>query len=281
MDVVKLLTEQLNSRDTLSTIGKSVGVQPAKVKKVTELGMPALIDALQQNISTESGAKSLSKALDEHKDDNVGDLGGFLSNVDTEDGAKILQHIFGGKNKKVQSNIAKQAGLKTDQVAGILSQLAPVLLGALGNEKKDKGLGTSGISDLLDILSGNISGDGLMKIATNILDADKDGSIADDVGGILGKLFKGVSSTKKVPEPRRPLAPRLPGPRRPQEPRRQRGQKRPPAPRRLSKARRTSEYSPEGLLFLVLSLFSQGSILPGLSLCQGIGPQFHQLVAVN
>ena len=197
MDVVKLLTEQLNSRDTLSTIGKSVGVQPAKVKKVTELGMPALIDALQQNISTESGAKSLSKALDEHKDDNVGDLGGFLSNVDTEDGAKILQHIFGGKNKKVQSNIAKQAGLKTDQVAGILSQLAPVLLGALGNEKKDKGLGTSGISDLLDILSGNISGDGLMKIATNILDADKDGSIADDVGGILGKLFKGGPPPKK------------------------------------------------------------------------------------
>mgnify|MGYP000903930259 FL=1 len=190
MDVINLVTEQINSKAVLGKIGKSVGAKPSQVKKVTELGMPALVQALQRNVSTSEGAAALNKALDQHKDDKVDDLAGFLNNVDVNDGAKMLKHVFAGKDQKVQKNIAKQTGLKTDQVSGIMAQLAPVLLGALGTEKKQKNLDTAGLSDLLDILSGNIDGGRLVKIATSILDADGDGDIIDDVGGILSKLFK-------------------------------------------------------------------------------------------
>ncbi|MDD2282927.1 MAG: DUF937 domain-containing protein [Eubacteriales bacterium] len=195
MDVLNLVTEQINSKDVLSKIGKSVGAKPSQVKKVTELGMPALVQALQRNVSTADGAAALNKALDQHKDDKVDDVAGFLNNIDVNDGAKILKHVFSGNDQKVQKNIAKQVGVKTDQVSGIMAQLAPLLLGALGTEKKQQNLGSSGISDLLDILSGNVSGGGLMNIATSILDADGDGDIIDDVGGILSKLFK-TTATK-------------------------------------------------------------------------------------
>jgi hypothetical protein len=203
MDVLKLVTEQINSKETLSKIGKSVGAKPAQVKKVTELGMPALVQALKRNVSTTEGAASLNKALDQHKDDKVDDLAGFLNNVDIEDGAKILNHVFAGKDRKVQTNIAKQTGLSQDQVSGIMTQLAPLLLGALGTQKKQQNLDMPGISDLLDILSGKVSGDGLMKIVTSILDSDGDGDVFDDVGNILGKLLKGTktkssSKTRKV-----------------------------------------------------------------------------------
>lgn len=190
MDVFNLVTEQINSKDVLSKIGKSVGAKPSQVKKVNELGMPALVQALQRNVTTSEGAAALSKALDQHKDDKVDDLAGFLNNVDMEDGAKILKHVFSGKDQKVQKNIAKQTGLQMDQVSGIMAQLAPMLLGALGTEKKKQNLDTPGISDLLDLLSGKIDSGSLKKIATSILDADGDGDIIDDVGGILSKLFK-------------------------------------------------------------------------------------------
>ena len=193
MDVLNLVTEQINSKAVLGKIGKSVGAKPSQVKKVTELGMPALVQALQRNVGTTDGAAALNKALDQHEDDKVDDLAGYLTNVDIEDGAKILKHVFSGKDQKVQKNIAKQTGLQMDQVSGIMAQLAPVLMGALGTQKKQQNLDMPGISDLLDILSGNIDGGGLMNIATSILDADGDGDIFDDVGGILSKLFKSTA----------------------------------------------------------------------------------------
>ncbi|MDW7739102.1 MAG: DUF937 domain-containing protein [Bacillota bacterium] len=113
----------------------------------------------------------------------------FLKNVDTKDGAKMLQHIFSGNNDRVQNNLARQTGMKKDQVSGVLTQLAPLLIGALGQQKKEQKLDESGISGLLNGLMGQ--GDsGVMGLVTNMLDKDQDGSIVDDIGGMLGNFFK-------------------------------------------------------------------------------------------
>jgi len=190
MDAVKIITEQINSKAILGQLGKSVGAKPAEVKKVTELGLPTLVKALQTNLKTPAGAAALSKALDDHGNDSVENISGFLENVDLKDGAKILKHVFSGDDKKVQNNIAKQVGLKSSQVSGIMSQLAPVLIGALASQKKEQSLGVSGISDLLDILSGQLGGGGLMNIVAAILGTGGGGDILSQVGGLLGKLIK-------------------------------------------------------------------------------------------
>lgn len=193
MDLMRLLKDQLNNPDVLAQLGKSVGADADQVSKLTQLGLPAMLEGLTKNTRTPEGAESLATALDQHKDDSVDDLEGFLNKVNRKDGAKILNHVFADKNNQVKKTLAKETGLKKGQVSGLLTQLAPVLLGALGNQKKEENMDAGGIASLLpslgSLLGGASSSGGLAGI-TSILDADKDGDIVDDLKGFLGKIMK-------------------------------------------------------------------------------------------
>lgn len=136
MDILTMLTKQLGDPKALEQLGKSAGARPDQVEQLTKTALPTLLKTLQQNASSPDGAKSLDKAIDEHKDDKVDDIFGFLQNVDTKDGEKMLQHIFSGKKGAVESELAKKTGLNNSQVSTMLTQLAPLVLGTLGNQKK-------------------------------------------------------------------------------------------------------------------------------------------------
>lgn len=189
MNLMELITGQLNDPAALEKLSQSVGAAPQDVEKLAQMGLPTLVKALGQNASTPEGASALAKALQQHEEDEVENLDQFLGKVDPQDGAKILQHILSGKNQVVQQNLARQTGLKSDQVSGLLNQLAPLLLGALGQQKKQQNLDASGIAGLLNgVLTGG--GNDLMGMASKLLDADKDGDIMDDLGNLLGGVLK-------------------------------------------------------------------------------------------
>lgn len=190
MELLKMVTEQLMDEGMLSKMGGSVGARPEQVKKVAQMGLPALMEAMGRNAKDPDGLSSLLGALDQHQEDDVEDLSGFLNKVDTKDGAKILDHVFGGSKQRVQSNLARQAGMDPSQVSGILSQLAPILLGALGQEKKRGHMGTGSILGLLTDGIGQGGNGGISAMVSGLLDADDDGSIIDDVSELLGGFFK-------------------------------------------------------------------------------------------
>ena len=190
MDLMNLLKDQLGNQNVLQKLGQSVGADAGQVSKLTELGLPAILEGLTRNAQTNDGAASLAKALDQHQDDDVDDLEGFLGKVDTDDGAKILNHVFADKNSRVTGNLAKKTGLDAGQVMGVLSQLAPVVLGALGKQKKEQNLDASGIAGLLPGLGGLLGGGGGKSGIAGLLDSDGDGDIMDDVQGLLGKFMK-------------------------------------------------------------------------------------------
>jgi hypothetical protein len=100
--------------------------------------------------------------------------------------AKILSQVIGGKKEKVQNNLAKQTGLQSGQVSGLLTQLAPMLLGALGNQKKRRQSGANGIAGLLPSLGSLLGGpiQAALSGIASLLDADKDGNIMDDLKGL-------------------------------------------------------------------------------------------------
>lgn len=189
MNLMELISGQLNDPAALKKLSQSVGAAPQDVEKLAQIGLPTLVKALGQNASTPEGASALAKALQQHEEDEVENLDHFLGKVDPQDGAKILQHILSGKNQTVQQNLARQTGLKNDQVSGLLNQLAPLLLGALGQQKKQQNLDASGITGLLNgVMAGG--GSDLMGMASKLLDADKDGDIMDDLGNLLGGFLK-------------------------------------------------------------------------------------------
>ena len=192
MDIFKLLNEQMNDRETLDKLGGSVGAAPDQVQQLAQIGLPALLQALGRNAATSEGAASLASALDQHQDDDVDDLDGFLNNVDREDGAKMLQHIFGGNNAIVENKLAQKTGMEMNQVSGLMAQLAPLLLGALAQQKKQQNVDQSGITDMLGGLLQQSAGskNNFMNMAMDLLDADNDGSIMDDLGGMFKGLMK-------------------------------------------------------------------------------------------
>lgn len=190
MDILNLLLKQVDQKDTLDQLSKSINAKPDQVKKLTEEGLPTLLAALSKNASTPQGALSLSKALDQHKDDNTSDILSFLKGVDTKDGEKILGHILGNKTEKVESKLGASSGLNTTQVNALLAQLAPLVLSQLGKQKqKDVKSNDNPMEGLGKLLSGGQSKD-LMGMAAKFLDSDGDGDIMDDLGKTLGNFFK-------------------------------------------------------------------------------------------
>lgn len=190
MDLYSLINGQLNDKDALNKLGQSVGAEPSQVQQLAQIGLPALLQALGRNAETTEGAVSLAAALDQHQDDDVEDINGFLNKVDKEDGAKILNHIFSGRTDRVQNNLARQTGLQQSQVSGLMTQLAPLLLGMLAKQKKEKNVEPSALPGLLGAFTSQGNNGGMMDLVSNLLDADNDGSIVDDVGNLLKGFFK-------------------------------------------------------------------------------------------
>jgi hypothetical protein len=190
MDILKLILDQVDNQDALNMLGKTVNAKPDQVKKLAQEGLPTLMAALSRNASTPTGAQSLNKALDQHKDDNTSDILGFLKGVDTQDGAKIIGHILKDKTNSVEDKLALSSGLNSSQVNTLLAQFAPLLLAQLGKQKQTQGNNQDNlIEGLGSLLKGGQSKD-LMGLATKFLDSDGDGDIMDDLTQTLGNFFK-------------------------------------------------------------------------------------------
>ena len=150
----------LAAGNNANEIGKQFNVDTNKVTQVITGALPTLIGAMQKNAATESGAASLGKALTSH----LGDTSLNLSSSSLADGGKILSHILGGNSNSVFAALAKQTGTTSSQVSGILSSIAPLLLGLLGKGQKSSNTGLGGLGGLLGGLlggSGSSSNSGL------------------------------------------------------------------------------------------------------------------------
>ncbi len=188
MDMMDLMS-MLSNKENVQKISGQVGADTDKVKKVVDLGIPTIIQAMGRNVQSDDGAQALLNALQQHQEDDVEGMLQNPSAIDKNDGEKILSHILSSKDEQVRMGIAKETGLGKDEVGGILSQLAPLLMGVMGQQQKQQGVGTSGIASLVTDALGKSAKGGMMDIAAQFLDKDKDGSVVDDIGDMLGGMF--------------------------------------------------------------------------------------------
>jgi hypothetical protein len=92
----------------------------------------------------------------------------------------------------VQNGLSQVTGLDAGKAGTLLTLLAPLVMGALGRAKNENGLDAGGLSTLLTGEQENLkqSAPGVMGALSRFLDQDNDGSIMDDVGGMLSKAFR-------------------------------------------------------------------------------------------
>lgn len=198
----------------ISGVAGSTGQDSNKTSSVLTMALPVLMKAMQRNASSPQGAEGLMGALSKHDGgilDNLGDLfgGGVDENV-INDGDKILGHVLGNKQQGVQKVIGEKAGIDAGAVANILKTAAPILMGVLGKQTRQNGVNNAG--DLGGLLGGMLGGNSTQQeqsFLEKILDADGDGSVIDDVagmvlgngnqqksGGLLGGLLGGLFGKK-------------------------------------------------------------------------------------
>lgn len=208
--ILDLLGSDLG-KSIVSGVAGSTGNDTDKTNNVLTMALPVLMKAMQRNAATPEGAAGLMGALqNKHSGGILDNLGGlFGGGVDEDvknDGSKILGHVLGSKQQGVEKIISEKSGLDAGSVANILKVAAPILMGVLGKQAQEKNVSSSnGIGDLLGGLLGGNSADKEQSFLESILDADGDGSIVDDVagmvlggsknkgglGGLLGGLFGG------------------------------------------------------------------------------------------
>ena len=180
----------------LGNLASQVGGNEGEVKNGVMAALPAMLAALGKNAGTEKGAEELNNALEKKHDGSILDnLSGYLSNPDLKDGAGILNHLFGNQTSNVANAVSQSSGLDTNGSMKMLQMLAPILMGILGQQKKQNNLDAKGLGNLTSMLASNFGSEagasGIMEAVTNLLDANKDGNVMDDIMGMVGKFFSG------------------------------------------------------------------------------------------
>ena len=180
----------------IGNLASQVGGNEGEAKKGVMAALPAMLAALGKNAGTEKGAEELNNALEKKHDGSILDnLSGYLSNPDLKDGAGILNHLFGNQTSNVANAVSQSSGLDTNGSMKMLQMLAPILMGMLGQQKKENNLDAKGLGNLTSMLASNFGSEagtsGIMETVTNLLDANKDGNVVDDIMGMVGKLFGG------------------------------------------------------------------------------------------
>src|SRR5690554_2975029 len=98
--------EDLLKQIPVGDIAKQLGVSKTDAQDAIEQVLPTLIGGMAVNAQDDKGAKSLAKALGQHEGKHKS-----LSDVDVEDGERIVNHVFGNKkNDVVKATSAKASG---------------------------------------------------------------------------------------------------------------------------------------------------------------------------
>ena len=198
-NILDLIQSQLSGA-VIEQLSKQVGGNSGETQSAIQSAIPTILKALTNNASTTEGASSLANALDKDHDGSIlTDLMGFISSGnDTNGGSGILKHLFGDKRQNVEQVISQQSGLNSGATSNLMTQLAPIVMGFLGQQKQQGGLDIGGIASLvMNQFTGaraqSSTQNSQLDMITSLLDRDGDGSImneAMDIGkGLLGNLF--------------------------------------------------------------------------------------------
>ena len=195
MDLTSLMGTLL-SGDSVKGLSKATGSSQSDITNVLNAALPMLL----QGISGQAQDKNsgFDKALEQHAQDDVSDLGSFFGGIDLADGAKIIGHLLGGSTESSTKSVAKKTGVSQKDAGNILAAAAPLLMSLLGQEtKKSSGSGNDLLGEIIGAVLENVDlGDvlsallgGSSKKTTKKAAAD-DGFGLDDAVDLLGKLLK-------------------------------------------------------------------------------------------
>lgn len=182
------------------TVARQTGASPDQTQAAMQAALPLLLGALTRNATQPGGLDALSGALNRH-DGSALDAFTQGQAPDTQDGQKILGHVFGGQQTQAAQAVSRRAGIDPQMAMQIMSMLAPLVLAYLSRQKQ--GQGGQGGADLGSVLGGLLGGGaagGLGGMLGGMLGGGAQpqaqtgrapASTGGDLGGLLGSVLGG------------------------------------------------------------------------------------------
>lgn len=191
MSLLDMIQQRLGGQ-AVDQISRKIGADPGTTGNAIDAALPLLLAALARNATAGGQAQSIDTAITQDHDGSVlDDVPGFLNQAESGPGAGILRHVLGARQQTVQTGLGQATGLDPQKVGQLLTMLAPLVMGALGRAKREQGLDTNSLSTLLSGEQDRLqeTAPGVMGTLSRFLDRNNDGSVIDDVGGMLGRAF--------------------------------------------------------------------------------------------
>jgi hypothetical protein len=215
---------QFLTPDTVSKIARTLGIDPDVAQKVASAAVPAILASFAGLAARPAGAQQLSETLEQQRPDMLSQVTSAIGGPDqkaiADTGAGMLSTLLGGGGLNgLVSAVSNFAGINQSAGKSVLGLIAPMVMGALGQQQRSGGLDAMGLANLLSSQKDQIAAampPGLANImgARGMLDA-LDGNMrrgADTASAAAGRMAGTMSDmamrTSQVANAatRRPLA---------------------------------------------------------------------------
>jgi hypothetical protein len=163
-------------------IAEKLNVEPAMAQGLVDKGVALLLGGMAQNADKDPAqAEGLFNAITKDHDGSVfGNIESLLSDPKVLNADKILQHVLGGNEATVESALAADTGVEKEQATGMMQMLAPLVMGALGQEQSEKNLETDHLTKMFQQEKEQIQKQKATNPLLAMLDQEGDG-VADDL----------------------------------------------------------------------------------------------------
>ena len=172
-------------------LANRAGVDTNDFSKIATLALPLLLQGINKNNQSKEGLESFNQALTQHQTrNNYDSLDQFAQNVDTNDGDKIVNHVFSNnQSSTVTSGLADRLGVIPQTVQRTLAVLAPLVLKYLADRKRENNLDAQAVQ--------NETQNATTQVAKQVRDLNTtDGGSGGLLGGLLGGLMSNDDTNK-------------------------------------------------------------------------------------
>jgi hypothetical protein len=200
---------QFLTPDMVARIARTLGIDPDVAQKVVSAAVPAILASFAGLAAKPAGAQQLSETVQQQRPDMLSQITSLIGGPDqkaiADTGSGLLSTLLGGSGLNgLVSAMSTFAGIHQNTSKSVLGLIAPMVVGALGQQQRSGGLDANGLANLLSSQKDQItaampSGLADMLGASGMLDA-LDGSLrrgADTASAAAGRMASTMSDTAR------------------------------------------------------------------------------------
>src|SRR5690242_1733429 len=169
--------DEILSQVPMDQVAAALGVDRSEAEEATRTAIPPLLGGMQANAADPAGAASLTSAVADH---DASALGADLDQIDTHDGQRIVQNVFGDQTNDVMARLGSATpGQGSSLIQKLLPIIAPIVMAYLAKKLQGAGGGstsTAANDDPMGGLGGMLGGAG----------GASSGGLGDVLGSVLG-----------------------------------------------------------------------------------------------